>query len=289
LYDIKAGNNGRTGKTIIGDAVGHIRNVARIDGKQVDFRNNRFALQKVTPWTEVVLIDDLARGMSLGPLFNMITGDSDAEKKGKDPITIPLKYMMTSNWVMELEGTSEQGRQFITQIEDFYIQYSKLNKDCLQPIVHLHGKEFFTDWDEKDWSKFDSFAVRCLQSYLGDTAPENTIMGNAMQIRFLQQHEKELFYELSSTFVSKVTKSKDGHLLIVSRILSNVVKESTNIEGIQKSGKLVREFLFAVGAGPVTLTSVAISGIPQMAYKIEKKFDDLDFGEIGNSLPKPRF
>jgi hypothetical protein len=291
LYDIKAGNNGRTGKTIIGTAIGHIRNVTVIDGKNTNFRDNRFALQKINPWTEIVFVDDPHKGMSLGPFFNMITGETDAERKGKDPITLNLKFLFASNWIMELDGTSEQGRQFITQVDDYYIKYAQEHGNILQPIVHAHGKEFFTDWNEKDWSQFDSFAVRCLQTFLDNEQPANSIVGNVLQVRFIQQNDREMFYELCNAFSSNVKKTKEGHLVIAKRVLSNVIKEAGSLSDTQmnKAGKIARDFLIALGAGDVQISSLLISNIPQMAYKITKKFEELDFGEFKDQIQRPKY
>lgn len=274
LYDIKAGNNGRTGKTIIGKAVSKIRNTLILDGKQIDFRNNRFILQQATPWTKVVFIDDPYKGMSIIPMFNMITGDSQAERKGMDPINLNLKWMIASNFIMEAEGRSESGRQFVTQLDDYYARGNSLT-----PVVDQHKKEFFTEWDEKDWAKFDSFAVRCIQIYLSKETPENKIIGNSTQIRFIQQYDRELFHELSNSFRQHYKIGKDKKLLIGQKILVNVVKDSSDFDGRIKCGKVVKEFLAAINSGNISITSVAIGNIPQMAYKLENQLEKLDFGE----------
>jgi hypothetical protein len=286
LYDIMAGNNGRSGKSIIGKAVGKIRNTVILDGKQIDFRNNRFALQQVTPWTEVVFIDDPHKYMSLIPLFNMITGDSNVERKGQDPLQLSLKYMIASNWILEADGTSEQGRQFVTQLDDFYIRYGKEHKNILTPVVHLHGKEFFTDWDEKDWAKFDSFSVRCLQYHLGKETPQNTIVGNSMMVRFIQLYEAELFFALSSKFCQHIKKGSDGKLLVPQRLLIDVVKEADTKLGSIQAGRVVKEFMRSIGAGDVGMTSIMIANMNQMAYKIDKQISELSFGEYGKELIK---
>lgn len=288
IYDIRPGNNGRTGKSILGQAIGQIRSVTIIDGKQVDFRDNRFALQKVTPWTEIVFIDDPKRTMSLAPLFNMITGDTDAEAKGENQLTLSLKYMIASNWILELDGTSEQGRQFITQISDFYLRYK--DGTPLQPLVDLHGKEFFTGWDEEDWRCFDSFCVRCLQQYMGSAAPDNTIIGNARQIRFLQQQETELFFELSTIFNTYVKLNPKGKPMIPQSLLIEAIKKSVDFSpSSTKCGKIAREFLLCINGGKVSVSSTRVSGLIQMTYEIDSPYSALDFGDIGDQLPKPKF
>lgn len=268
LYDIKPGNSGRTGKTILGEAIGKIRNVTIIDGKRVDLRN-RFAFQTVKPWTDVLFIDDPSKFTSLIPLFNIISGTLDADRKNQDPLLLQLKIMIASNWLLEGQETSEVGRQFVTQLDDFYVRWGKENGDTVTPIVDYHKKEFFTDWDEKDWAQFDSFCVKALQHHLSKPAPGNTIQGNVGTVRFIQQYEEELYHEMQQAFKEHAKEGRDGDLLIAQQLLIEIVKE--NIEGIKniKAGRVAREFLLAIGAEKVEITSIVVGGATRMAYKIK--------------------
>jgi hypothetical protein len=288
LYDTKPGNNGRTGKSIIGQAVGKIRSMVTLDGKNTDLRNNRFLLQTVMPWTEVVFIDDPSKYTSLIPLFNMITGEASAERKGKDPISKSLKFIIASNWILEAEGTSEQGRQFVAQLDDYYVRYAKANADTIQPLVHHHGKEFFTDWDATDWQRFDSFCMRALKYHLSIPPPKDTIMGNSKAIRFQQVHEKELFHELCTTFANNVKRSKSGGLLVPQKVLMNVIRDSDPKIGSGIAGRLCREFLSSIGAKDITITSMTVGSLVQMGYMMESKWEDLKFGEVSKSITTPK-
>lgn len=288
LYDIRTGNNGRSGKTIIGQAIGKIRSMVIIDGKQVDFKN-RFAFQTVLPWTDVVFIDDPSKHMSLTPLFNMITGELNADKKGVAPLIKSVKFMIASNWILEQEGQSEIGRQFVSQLDDFYIRYSKEHNNTITPIVDLHGKEFFTDWEPHDWAQFDSFSARALQHHLKNDAPSNTIIGNSEQIRFIQLHEKELFFELCNAFITQIKKGKDNLLLVPQSTLISLIREHNSNIGSGTAGKIARDFLRAIGAKEPTITSMMVNNMNRPAYKISEPLENLNFGEFGKSLPKPKF
>lgn len=288
LYDIKTGNNGRSGKTIIGSALGKIRSVVKIDGKQLDMKN-RFAFQTVQPWTDIVFIDDPSKFMSIAPLFNMITGEMSADRKNMLPIVKDVKFMFASNWIMESEGASEIGRQFVTQLDDFYVRFSKENNDTITPIVDYHGKEFFSDWDTKDWSQFDSFAIRAIQHYFTSESPKNNIMGNTRVIRFVQLNEQELYHNLCHVFCDNVTRDKAGKLVIVQGILIDVVKENRSDVKNVTAGKIARDFLQAIGGGKIEITSVVKSGRTMMAYRLENDFKTLDFGDVGKDIIHPPF
>lgn len=284
LYDIRTGNNGRSGKTIIGTAIGKIRSVVTLDGKRVDF-TDKFAFQSVQPWTDVVFIDDPSRTMSIVPLFNMITGDLAAEPKGGKPIIKQVKFLIASNWVLESGGESETGRQFVTQLDDFYVRYSREHKDTLTPLVDLHGKEFFTDWSTQDWAAFDSFAVRAVIAHLFSPPPASTSIGNARLMRFIQVYEEEMFFDLASILVQHLqpTANKSGWMIARQALISIITEASEGIK-VAKAGRIAREFLEAVGGGKIEVTSASSGGQIRMMYKIEKSPQDLDFGEFGKRL-----
>lgn len=276
LYDTRSGNNGRSGKTIIGTSLGHIRNVTVIDGKQVDLRN-RFAWQTVKPYTNILFIDDPAKHISLNPFFNMITGKAQADRKGAEPLEVDLKVLFASNFILEASGESEKGRQFVTQVNEFYVQWGKENGDTLTPIVDLHGKEFFTDWSAHDWNQFDSFAVRALQYYFtNDSAPVAEIQGNSGQLRFIQLHEMELFYELATAFKDHA-KNADvgGGCVIVQQVLTNILREGNEHLKANKAGKVAREFLEAIGAKNIELSTIRVGGLPKTAYRMSNKMEEM--------------
>lgn len=282
LYDSKSGNMGRNGKTIIGLGLGKIRNMVTIDGKTLDL-SNRFAFQTVEPWTDIVFIDDPSKFMSLTPLFNMITGNMNADRKNMLPVIKSVKFLIASNWILEASGTSEAGRQFVTTVNDFYVQWGKKNGDTITPIVDYHGKEFFTDWDEKDWAQFDSFSMRCLQAHLKDIAPTNTIIGNSQLLRFIQLHEAEIFFALAIGFSQSLKKGKDSLLCPQMSLIDVVMQYSPNLGQI-KAGRVAREFLQAIGFKDISVTSMQVGTMTKMAYQSKVSLKDLDFGEYSSKL-----
>lgn len=283
LYDIKAGNNGRSGKTIIGNAVGHIRSVAVIDGKRIDL-NDRFAFQNVQPWDDIIFIDDPAKNTSLVPLFNMISGTTLADRKTISPIVKDLKIMIASNWILESAGSSESGRQFVSQLDDFYVRYSKEHNNTIQPLVDVHGKEFFTDWDEGDWKQFDTFSIKALQHHLKTRAPQNTIVGDSAQLRFIQMYEEEMFYALAIALVTNAKKGPGGSTVIVQNILTETIKD--NAPDLRKVGVVAKAFLSSLGANEILNTTTKVSNQPRMAWAFPEPLAKLMWGNLKTRLPK---
>lgn len=285
LYDIISGNNGRSGKTILGQAVGKIRSVVTIDGKTLDI-TQRFAFQTVQPWTDVVFIDDPKKGMSLIPMFNMISGDFQADKKNEQPLVKPVKVMIASNWILEAEGTSEAGRQFVTQLDDYYIRYSK-EHNTIAPIVKAHGKEFFTGWDAKDWEQFDNFSLRCLQYHLLTEIPANTVVGNALLLRFIQSNEEEMFFELASIFSEHAKLGRDNKLMIVMAMLTTAITEhSRHMKSLQAAGYVARGFLKCIGGGEIQITSIDVAGFKKQAYRLSCGWEGIDFGNYNDRIKR---
>jgi len=283
LYDIRSGNNGRSGKTIVGSAIGHIRSVAVIDGKRIDL-NDRFAFQNVDPWNDIIFIDDPDKRTSLVPLFNMITGTTLADKKNVAPIVKDLKIMIASNWILESSGTSEAGRQFVSQLDDFYVQYSIKHHNTIQPLVDYHGKEFFTDWNDRDWAEFDTFSINALQYHLASVAPENTIIGNSSQVRFMQLYEEEMFYDLCVNLISNARKNSGGGTTIVQNILTTIVKE--HAPDLKKVGVVAKDFLRSLGATNIINSTTKIGGMARMAWSFDQPLPKLNWGDLKNKLPK---
>jgi hypothetical protein len=286
LYDVKTGNNGRSGKTIVLNALGKIRSLTVIDGKRVDL-NDRFAFQTIDPWTEIVGIDDVAKGQSLAPIFNMITGTTTADKKNVAPISKRLKYAITSNWFLESEGSSEVGRQFVAQASRYYIDYAESHGDTITPIVDVHGKEFFTDWNTKDWNEFDSFSVRCIQSHLRDKAPDNTIIGDAKILRFIQINEEETFFNLSVAFDQSCKETGEG-MTVSTSLLAEAVRDSIEGASQQKAGRIIRAYFGAIGAKYLGISSASDGpgGRVQNVYKLGNFRKNLNFGAYQNRFGK---
>jgi hypothetical protein len=255
--------------------------VTVIDGKQVDLRN-RFAWQTVKPYTNILFIDDPAKYITLNPFFNIITGKMYADMKGAKPLELDLKVLFASNYVLEAGGESEKGRQFVTQVNDFYVKWGKAHGDTITPIVDMHGKEFFTDWTTEDWSKFDSFSTRCLQYYFkNNSAPAAEIGGNSAQLRFIQVHEVELFYELCMAFKSNCKQLDSAAGCIVGQqVLTNVIREGNEHVKANKAGKIAREFLDAIGAKNVEIATIRVGGVHKMAYKTSTELKKLDLGML---------
>lgn len=153
--------NGGSGKGLIHKAIGHIKNVVVEDGKKFDSKA-QFAYQKVNDDTQIFLMDDVPKNFNFENLFSVVTEGMTIEKKGQDAYQIPFKespkLSITTNYTVKGSGASFNRRVFEVEIANYF-------NDTYTPEDEFKH-QFFSDWDEEEWQKFDNFMIRCVQFYL---------------------------------------------------------------------------------------------------------------------------
>lgn len=163
LMDADPGESakGRTGKTLISEAVGKVRRLYTIDGKSYDNRKS-FRFSGMDLDTAVMLFDDVKRKFDFEALYSIITTGITIEKKYKNAIHLPFdktpKVIITTNYALIGEGSS-----FNARVHEFEI-FNTFN-DTYTPIDKF-GKRFFDDWNEEEWNIFFNLITKCIQVYL---------------------------------------------------------------------------------------------------------------------------
>lgn len=160
---LSEGAFGRSGKSLVVKAVGKLRKLLSVDGRNFKFDKN-FAFQSVSFDTSIIEFNDVDRRFKFEKLFSIITDGITVEKKNKDEISIPFhkspKIVISTNYTVDGIDDSTLDRQFVIEFSDHY------NMDH-KPIDEF-GHLFFDEWDEKEWNSFDNFMLRCLQLYLNE-------------------------------------------------------------------------------------------------------------------------
>lgn len=173
----KGKQSGRAGKSLIGDAVSHIRETVCLNADNFD-ENNRFKFQECTPTTKLMFFDDIKKHLEFAKFKTYITGSFGVEAKRRDAFTIPFedspKLLFSTNYIpKDINDSSIKDRVYEITFDNYYnIKH--------RPIDEF-GKVFFSygtgkrDWNDKDWSLFDNVMVNCVQQYLtcGVTIKEN--------------------------------------------------------------------------------------------------------------------
>ena len=159
-FDGKA--NGGTGKTLITEAIGKMRELVGMDGKSMKGKS-WFKNQRITPTTDVVRYDDVQSDFNFETLYSMITSGVTVEKKYQDEFYIAPedspKIAISSNFpVKGTGGSTDIRRRCEFEVASHYSSNH-------QPIDDF-GCHFFDDWSELEWSSFDLLMMDCLKAYL---------------------------------------------------------------------------------------------------------------------------
>ena len=239
------GANGRCGKSLVGKAIGKIRNSVRPDGK--NFKFDRFMFQSIKPDTQIIDFNDVKKGFPFENLFSIITDDMAIEQKQKDQVIIPFEYspkiLITTNYAIKGFDPSTLDREFVFEFSDHYNEHHK--------PIHEFKKNFFGPWTAEEWVSFDNFMIGCLKYYLENGLVEyerinlfNKILIESTSENFVEFAEdielgmkydnKELFNQFTDTYPEYKTGFHQ-------KTLTNWVKTFASINGYKylpkKSGK----------------------------------------------------
>ncbi len=153
--------SGRTGKGMICTVLNYFRNTLRIDARNFNF-DKSFMFQSVSFDTDIVEFNDCVREFPFERLFGILTEDMTIEKKNRDEFVLTFaespKFVLSTNYTILGDGPSFRGRVLEIELSDFY-------SDSFTPIQDF-GHRLFDDWDQDEWSRFDRWAMRCLQLFL---------------------------------------------------------------------------------------------------------------------------
>ena len=158
-FDGKA--NGGSGKTLITQAIGEMRELVGIDGKSMK-TGSWFKNQRIERTTDVVRYDDVQRDFSFEIMYSMITSGVTVERKYKDEFYISPenapKIVISSNYpVKGTGGSTDIRRRCEFEVSNYY------SADH-QPIDDFK-KHFFDDWNGQEWNAFDTLMMTCVQEF----------------------------------------------------------------------------------------------------------------------------
>lgn len=153
--------NGGSGKGILTTAIGKMKNLSVIDGKNFDFGKS-FLYQTVSTDTQVLSFDDIRQNFKFEQLFSLITEGITLEYKGKDAIKLSVedspKIIISTNYTIRAEGGSFERRMFEVELSSYF-------NNNFSPRDHF-GNMLFDGWCENEWNLFDKFMINCIQYYL---------------------------------------------------------------------------------------------------------------------------
>ena len=163
-------NEGRSGKSLTLQMLGHVRSYAEVNGKTFDQASEKkYAVADQS--TQIMHINDIIHfgryKFILETMYPDITEGVSIKHMYQEAFVKKVKIAGTTNKSMMVEGGSARDRVIEFEVSSFFSEHRK-------------PKDFYNswlggdDWDEKQWMLYDNFICFCSQIFLehGMSPPE---------------------------------------------------------------------------------------------------------------------
>jgi hypothetical protein len=198
-------NNGRTGKTLLGKALGHMvktnqqsKVYVEIDGK-VFFGDDKHKYGDCSINTQLIHINDVLTELTLDNLYTAITDGVTVDQKNRQPFRIWTKILVSSNRSILIEGDSSKDRVIIFELSEYWNAKRSPDKEF--------GCWFFTDWDQYEWARFDKFMMDSMAIYLDKGLIEAPSI-NYQVNQIISHTNEDFYYWMTSNLVVGEQRSK---------------------------------------------------------------------------------
>jgi hypothetical protein len=179
-------NEGGSGKTLNGKAIGQLRSIVEINGKEFD-HNDRFRYQDLSESTDFVMFDDVKQKFNFETLYHTVTSGYSKQDKGSKQVKLkqPIKTMITTNHVIKGDNGSDKRRKIEFELTPYY-------DNNFSPRNEFGGDFWGENWDANEWASFDVYMFGCVSIYL----QHNLIECESKNLAF-----KRLIQKTSNEFV----------------------------------------------------------------------------------------
>lgn len=166
-------NKGGSGKSAIVEMMYHyLTNRKVVNGRFLHRPDeSKFMLTGVTAETDLLYFEDLTAYYDVNSMFNLVTGDVDANHKGGK--IVPIRYEDFANVVVTMNAVpydlndSFQRRIAVFECCDYYHVKNEDFKKSRSIADSFNGKQLFDEnYSQEDWQNDDNFLMECLQFYL---------------------------------------------------------------------------------------------------------------------------
>ena len=188
---------GRSGKSLIGVALGHMVSSVVIDGKNIK-ADDDYMFSSVTPRTRNITFDDVRARFNFEKIFQAVAGPLMVNPKMMARFTIDFekapKFYITTNHTIEDSSDSARDRMVFMSFSDWY------NIDHT-PMMEF-GNAFFSQWDEIQWTLFDNLMAECVMFYMRSMQSGWTKAGRGVVEPPLDRlHARELRQKMGEAFL----------------------------------------------------------------------------------------
>lgn len=247
-------SNGRSGKSFGYKALRHFMKSVTLSGRNPKMTDNPHLYDRVTEYTDYILVDDADLYLNYKFFFDSITGELIVNPKNNQSYEIPFdsspKFCFTSNHALRNLDTSLSARILYTVFSDYYHERTENNSYReTRKIQHDFGKDLFgPDYTESEWNADFNFFAQCIRFYLSVPAPLkiNPPMGN-VTLRNLLAEMGQAFKDWADAYFYVDEKTLEGdnvNRVIAKEDALNEFIKKTNNKGwtTNKFTKAVKSF-----------------------------------------------
>ena len=181
-------SEGGTGKSLFTHQFTYSLDTVGINGKKRDLESDPFIYDSVTPSTRLIYFDDCRIGLDFEHFFSQITKkDLEINVKNQRKFFIDTpRFIFNTNHAFRRDSHSFRRRQYIISFSDYFNEH--------RTPMDEFGRQFFHDWQHKDWNLYYNFIAHCIRTYLKFGLKYEAPDGDVMK-RNLRQRMGENFLE----------------------------------------------------------------------------------------------
>lgn len=178
-------SHGRSGKSLCFSALNIFKKSVTLPGRNPEIIKNPHIYDRVTEYTDYILVDDADRYLPFAFFYDTITGVMTVNPKNNQSYEIPFmkspKFCFTSNFPLQNSDDSTEARVLYTSFSDYYHEKTEQNNYReTRKVADSFGKNLFDDYTDDEWNADLNFFAQCLKFYLSIPSPRriNPPMGN---------------------------------------------------------------------------------------------------------------
>lgn len=154
--------NGRSGKSLIPQALEHFKKVAGISGKTYDPKY-QFCDEPITMDSQIINYNDMPRNFDVETIFEKIADNYSVNRRNNGFIHFKYsespKVYYSTNFTPKGDGDSYKARMSFIEFSDYF------NSANTPYDLFGHGLFDKNDWPEEEWQKFFNFGLFCVAYY----------------------------------------------------------------------------------------------------------------------------
>lgn len=186
--------NGRTGKSLIMNAISKIRKVLKLDGRRIKIESE-FVFQNLDYDTDLIYFDDINRFFKFENFYTSISEGIRFRRIYEAEQWIPFnnspKFVLSTNYGLQGNSESDKGRKFDMELLSYY---NSVNTPAVEFDCH-----FFEEWDEEEWNSFYNDMIAYSKIYLRNNAQLKEYKSDTIELRKLISAIGQDFYDFAES------------------------------------------------------------------------------------------